>query len=100
MKAEMSDVEICVKWSKKKKKNRGCFIGCCCSESNDDISEADVSSIMAMVDVIDTSIDLSLEVPQILNQTPCPMFTPDFRLVLCFSSQTPIELHLLTLSND
>lgn len=65
----MADTEICAERSKKKK-NRGCFIGCCCSESNDDISEANISSIMTMVDVIDT---LSLEVPQNTKSksTPC-----------------------------
>jgi hypothetical protein len=48
----------------KKQKNRGCFMGSYCSKSNDDISEADISSIIAMVDVIDTSIDFILQVPQ------------------------------------
>jgi len=59
VKAGMADLEFCVEWSKKSN-DCGCFMGCCCSESNDDISEADISSIMAMVDVIDTSITLTL----------------------------------------
>lgn len=65
----MTGVGICVEWSKKKK-NRGCFMGCCCSESNDDISEADILSVMTMVDVIDTSMDLTSRFHKIPKPNP------------------------------